>query len=54
MLTFPSQDTHNRALKASIETLPTDVSLVTQSDYILSIVPPRDAFATAERITTAL
>jgi hypothetical protein len=39
--------------KASIEALPTDASLVTHSDYILSIVPPRDALATAKRITTA-
>jgi hypothetical protein len=39
--------------KASIEALPTDISLVTDSDYILSIVPPRDALATAKRITTA-
>lgn len=54
LLTFTSQDTHDRAQKASIETLPTDVSFVTQSDYILSIVPPRDALATAKRITTAL
>ena len=39
--------------KASIEALPTDSSLVSTSDYILSIVPPRDALATAKRITTA-
>jgi hypothetical protein len=39
--------------RTSIEALPTDTSLVTASDYILSIVPPRDALATAKRITTA-
>jgi hypothetical protein len=39
--------------KASIEALTTDISLVSASDYILSIVPPRDALATATRITTA-
>lgn len=54
VLTFSSQDTQDRAQKASIEALPSDVSFVTQSDYILSIVPPRDALATAKRITTAL
>ncbi|KAG0650602.1 hypothetical protein D0Z07_2578 [Hyphodiscus hymeniophilus] len=48
-----SQDTQDRAHKAHIETLPTDVSLVTQSDYILSIVPPGEALATATRITAA-
>jgi len=48
-----SQDTHARVKKSSIETLPTDTSLVENSDYILSIVPPRDALATAKRITTA-
>jgi hypothetical protein len=54
ILTCPSQDTHDRAQRVSIETLPTDISFVTESDYILSIVPPRDALATAKRITTAL
>ncbi|PQE20811.1 6-phosphogluconate dehydrogenase protein [Rutstroemia sp. NJR-2017a BBW] len=49
-----SEDTHQRALKSSIECLPTDESLVSESDYIFSIVPPRDAFAIATRITTAL
>ncbi|PQE20028.1 6-phosphogluconate dehydrogenase protein [Rutstroemia sp. NJR-2017a BVV2] len=49
-----SEDTHQRALKSSIECLPTDESLVSESDYIFSIVPPRDAFTIATRITTAL
>jgi 3-hydroxyisobutyrate dehydrogenase-like beta-hydroxyacid dehydrogenase len=53
ILTLSSQDTHTRVQKASIEALPTDTSLVSASDYILSIVPPRDALATAKRITTA-
>ena len=52
-LTPSSQDTHDRVQKSSIEALPSDGSLVSVSDYILSIVPPRDAFATAKRITTA-
>ncbi|TAQ86040.1 hypothetical protein B7494_g5622 [Chlorociboria aeruginascens] len=46
-------DTRTRALTAKVELLPTDISLVSTSDYILSIVPPRDAFATAQRITAA-
>ncbi|KAI9642336.1 hypothetical protein NHQ30_009138 [Ciborinia camelliae] len=48
-----SEDTHQRAQQSNIELLPTDTSLVSQSDYILSIVPPRDALSTAIRITTA-
>jgi Domain of unknown function (DUF1932) len=52
-LTISSEDTHARAKKSNIETLPTDISLVSASDYLLSIVPPRDAISTAERITTA-
>jgi hypothetical protein len=48
-----SASTQSRAASASIETVSTDVDLVAQSDYILSIVPPRDSTVTAERITTA-
>ncbi|TVY51089.1 hypothetical protein LCER1_G007826 [Lachnellula cervina] len=48
-----SQDTHARAEKASIEALPSDLSLITESDYILSIVPPRDAVSIATRISSA-
>lgn len=33
--------------------MPSDHDLVVQADYILSIVPPRDAFATAKRIADA-
>ncbi|KAM3086609.1 hypothetical protein ACMFMG_000735 [Clarireedia jacksonii] len=49
-----SEDTHQRALKSSIECLSTDESLVSESDYIFSIVPPRDALAIATRVTHAL
>ncbi|PVH78823.1 6-phosphogluconate dehydrogenase C-terminal domain-like protein [Cadophora sp. DSE1049] len=48
-----SADTQSRVKAASIENIPTDISLVTESDYIFSIVPPRDAVATAKRITDA-
>ena len=33
--------------------LPTDIALVEQADYILSIVPPRDALSIASRIEAA-
>lgn len=49
-----SQDTLDRIRAASIEVLPTDQDLVIQSDYILSVVPPRDSLATAQRIVNAL
>jgi hypothetical protein len=48
-----SADTYDRVKRASIEALTTDISLVSASDYILSIVPPRDALATAKRISAA-
>lgn len=48
-----SEDTHARAKNSAIETLHTDIALIENSDYIISIVPPRDALATAKRITTA-
>ncbi|KAG9237588.1 6-phosphogluconate dehydrogenase [Amylocarpus encephaloides] len=48
-----SQDTKTRAEAASIEVLENDKTLVSASDYIFSIVPPRDALATATRISTA-
>jgi 3-hydroxyisobutyrate dehydrogenase-like beta-hydroxyacid dehydrogenase len=38
---------------AEIELLPRDKDLVQQCDFILSIVPPRDAIETAERISRA-
>lgn len=48
-----SQSTHTRAKSASIQLVETDEDLAAQSDYLLSIVPPRDAHATAKRILTA-
>lgn len=45
-----SQDTHTRAKSASVELVSTDEELAATSDYIISIVPPRDAMATAQRI----
>ncbi|KAF2007205.1 6-phosphogluconate dehydrogenase C-terminal domain-like protein [Amniculicola lignicola CBS 123094] len=45
-----SSATENRAKEARVELVGTDSELVAQSDYILSIVPPRDAVATAARI----
>ncbi|KAF2031299.1 6-phosphogluconate dehydrogenase C-terminal domain-like protein [Setomelanomma holmii] len=49
-----SKATQDRAKNANIECVNIDVELVQQADYILSIVPPRDAVATAKRIETAL
>jgi len=48
-----SQSTRARAESASIDIVPTDNDLVAEADYILSIVPPRDSKATAERIIAA-
>ncbi|KIM94102.1 hypothetical protein OIDMADRAFT_45897 [Oidiodendron maius Zn] len=48
-----SEATKLRAGAAEIDLLPTDEDVTQQCDYILSIVPPRDAFATAQRIFTA-
>ena len=48
-----SQATQNRAKKNSIDLVPNDIDLCNTSDYILSIVPPRDAIATAQRIVNA-
>jgi len=49
-----SSATQKRASSASIELVDTDTELVAQCDYILSIVPPRDAVITAGRIISAL
>ena len=43
-----------RARKANVETLPSDLELVQQCSVILSVVPPRDAEATAQRVADAL
>ncbi|KUJ06694.1 6-phosphogluconate dehydrogenase C-terminal domain-like protein [Mollisia scopiformis] len=48
-----SQSTRDRAQSVGVELLPDYVELVQRSDYILSIVPPRDAIKTAEFISTA-
>ncbi|KAF1973044.1 6-phosphogluconate dehydrogenase C-terminal domain-like protein [Bimuria novae-zelandiae CBS 107.79] len=42
--------TQKRAKSASIECVSSDTELVARSDYIFSIVPPRDAMRTAKRI----
>jgi hypothetical protein len=48
-----SEHTIARIRSAGIETLSTDQELVVQADYVLSIVPPRNAVATAKRIAEA-
>lgn len=48
-----SEVTQNRARNSTIELMPSDEEFVAQADYILSIVPPRDAVATAQRIVVA-
>ncbi|KAK2628247.1 hypothetical protein QTJ16_002893 [Diplocarpon rosae] len=48
-----SADTQARVQATSIETVLNDVSLVAASDYVFSIVPPRDALTIAKRITSA-
>jgi len=46
--------TKARAESAGIHLYATDEELVADADYILSIVPPRDAVATAKRVVSAL
>ncbi|KAH7405986.1 6-phosphogluconate dehydrogenase [Phaeosphaeria sp. MPI-PUGE-AT-0046c] len=48
-----SAATQQRAQSASITCVENDEELVAQADIILSIVPPRDAVATAQRIVAA-
>ncbi|KAJ5959891.1 Dehydrogenase multihelical [Penicillium vulpinum] len=48
-----SEHTLERIHSAGIEILPSDQALVIQADYVLSIVPPRNAVATAQRIADA-
>ncbi|RFU33116.1 hypothetical protein B7463_g3224, partial [Scytalidium lignicola] len=45
--------TKSRAQSVKIELLLSDKELVQRCDYVLSIVPPRDALKTAERILSA-
>lgn len=55
ILTTPhSQDTIERAKSAGAELLSSDLELVQQCSVILSVVPPRDAEATAQRVADAL
>ncbi|KAH6606610.1 hypothetical protein Trco_005763 [Trichoderma cornu-damae] len=49
-----SEDTVERARNANVELLSSDLELVRQCSVILSVVPPRDAEATAQRIVDAL
>ncbi|WYZ34751.1 hypothetical protein EsH8_I_001027 [Colletotrichum jinshuiense] len=49
-----SEDTLQRARDAKVELLDSDLDLVSQSAVILSVVPPKDAEATAQRIIDAL
>ncbi|KAJ9256878.1 hypothetical protein DTO195F2_5703 [Paecilomyces variotii] len=48
-ITGRSDYTYNRARTANIRLLDSDEELVKQVDYLFSIVPPRDALATAQR-----
>lgn len=48
-----SQVTQDRAKRNSIELVGSDSDLCNRADYVLSIVPPRDAIATAQRIAKA-
>ncbi|KAH7376504.1 6-phosphogluconate dehydrogenase [Plectosphaerella cucumerina] len=49
-----TNDTKTRAREAGVELLDTDSELVARSAVVLSVVPPRDATATAQRILDAL
>ncbi|KAL5345212.1 hypothetical protein ACLOAV_009582 [Pseudogymnoascus australis] len=53
-ITGRSKYTQERAEEGKIETLATDEDVVREADYILSIVPPRDALATAQRVADVL
>ncbi|OTA01782.1 MmsB, 3-hydroxyisobutyrate dehydrogenase [Trichoderma parareesei] len=48
-----SEDTVERARSAGVQLLSSDLELVQQSSVIFSVVPPRDAEATAQRIVDA-
>ncbi|KAL5332279.1 hypothetical protein BJX70DRAFT_384565 [Aspergillus crustosus] len=49
-----SERTKDRARSTGITLAPTLADLVTTSNILLSIVPPRNAYTTAERILKAL
>lgn len=48
-----SEATHTRARSASLQLASSDEDLVSKSDYILSIVPPRDSLTIAQRVLDA-
>ena len=50
----PSQYTRDRAQSNGVELLPSISALTKEASCILSIVPPRDALATAQRISETL
>ncbi|RAQ99872.1 6-phosphogluconate dehydrogenase [Stemphylium lycopersici] len=49
-----SDATKNRAMAAGIKVADGDEEVIQGADYVLSIVPPKDAVATAERVVRAL
>lgn len=49
-----SQETIDRAQAAKVEVLKSDVALTDTCSVILSVVPPRDALATATRVVESL
>lgn len=49
-----SKETLERAQAAQVTNLPSDTDLVKQCDVILSVVPPRDAEDTAQRVIDAM
>lgn len=49
-----SKETIERAQAANVTNVPTDTDLVKQCDVILSVVPPRDAEDTAQRVIDAM
>jgi hypothetical protein len=50
MFIFGSKGTQDRAVSAGIELLSSIEEVFVESDYLLSIVPPRDALSTAKRM----
>ncbi|KAF3017386.1 hypothetical protein E8E14_000909 [Neopestalotiopsis sp. 37M] len=53
-ITVLANDTIERAKSAQVDVLASDVELADACSVILSVVPPRDATATAERVVDAL
>ncbi|QIW98246.1 hypothetical protein AMS68_003764 [Peltaster fructicola] len=49
-----SESTQQRARASNIELLTSDVDLCNQADYVLSIVPQKDALSVANRIVAAV